>query len=151
MRKIILLIAAFVIVFLGSTSIALAAWPSSSQGDQYAGVNNALVGASASAGISEETFISIYNDAITGNLSGFTSSQLGAACQTLSSLSSYKSVLSDYDTVYNNLGCSTRTATADSTRSSLPSTGIAALILLGLGVGITGGLIVLRRMSTTSG
>ena len=118
------------------TGTALATWPSGSQGDQYAAVNGAMENATANAGISSQTFIDIYNDAIVAGVSTYSDSQLNAACSVMSSLSSYQSVLEDYNTVYNNLDCSNRLAGA-STRSELPSTGIAMVILLvsgGLGI-----------------
>ena len=126
---------------------AMAAWPSGSQGDQYASVNNAMVAAASQAGISPDTFIAIYNSAISGNLSAFSSSQLDAACQVMSSLASYKSVLADYNTVYNNLGCSSRLAGWNEvSRGALPSTGIAISLLLASGViGLIAASQLLRR------
>ena len=124
---------------------ALAAWPSGSQGDQYAAVNAAMETAVAGEGISPETFILIYDTAVAGgDLSGFTEAQLNAACQVLSSLSSYQSVLADYNTVYSNLGCSSRLVSSEATRGTLPSTGIAAITLLGIGVIVTGSVFVIK-------
>jgi hypothetical protein len=127
------------------TGTALAAWPSGAQGDQYAAVNNAMISAAAAAGISPDTFIAIYNAAAAGNVSGFSSSQLDAACQVLSSLAAYQSDLADYSTVYNTLGCSTRLAAAPA-RSGLPSTGIAIALLAGSGIiGLGAASQLLRR------
>ncbi len=121
---------------------ALAAWPSS---DQYSGVNSAMATAAAQAGISPDTFIAIYNAAAAGNVSGFSSSQLAAACTVLGSLSSYKSALPDYNTVYGNLGCSTRAA-ATVNASSLPSTGTTVALLIASGlIGIAAASVLLRR------
>jgi hypothetical protein len=104
--------------------------------------------AAAAAGISGDTFISIYNDAIVAGVSTYSDSQLNAACSVMSSLSSYKSVLSDYDTVYSNLDCSSRLAGA-STRGAMPSTGIAIVILLvSGGLGIIAAAQLLRRSRT---
>ena len=128
---------------------ALAVWPSGAQGDQYAAANAAMETAVAGVGISPETFISIYNTAAAGgDLSGFTEAQLNAACEVLSSLSSYQSVLSDYSTVYANLGCSSRLVASEATRGTLPSTGIAAISLLGIGVLVTGSVFVIKRRRT---
>jgi hypothetical protein len=113
---------------------AVAAWPTGAQGDQYNAVNAAMETAVAGVGISPDTFISIYNSAVAGETAGFTDTQLTATCQVLSELTSYESVLDDYNTVYNNLGCSTRLASAGPSRSALPSTGIALALLAGSGV-----------------
>ena len=124
---------------------ALADWPSGSQGDQYAAVNAEMESAAAVAGISTDTFINIYNAAIVGNLSAYSDSQLSAACSVLSSLTAYESTLTDYNTVYNNLDCSSRLA-ATTTRGELPSTGIAIAILIGSGaLGIGAATRLLRR------
>lgn len=132
----------FIMVFGGT---ALANWPDGSQGAQYAAANTAMETAVASVGMSPQTFIDIYNDAITGNVGGFSSGQLDNACMVMSSLSSYTAVLDDYNTVYNNLGCSTRLAAA-STRGTLPSTGIAIALLVGSGVvGIGAATQLLKR------
>lgn len=132
-------------MILVSAGTALAEWPSGAQGDQYGAVNVSMTSAAADAGISPETFVSIYNAAITGDLSGFTEEQLSACCQVLSSLASYKSVLADYDTVYNNLSCSTRLAAAPSWRE-LPSTGTAFIFMVASGVvGIGVAALLLRR------
>lgn len=132
--KITLLIVVCLIAMMVLAGSASAAWPTSGQGDQYNPVNNAMNTAVADAGISPDTFVSIYNAATAGSPTGFTDSQLSAACQVMSSLSSYQSVLADYSTVYNNLGCSTRLASAGPTRGALPSTGIAVALLIGSGV-----------------
>lgn len=140
-----IVIVALLCMILAGT--ALADWPSGSQGDQYAAANIAMENAAAVAGISTNTFIDIYNNAISGNLSGYSDSQLAAACQVMSSLASYKSVLSDYDTVYSHLDCSSRLA-ATTTRSELPSTGIAIAILIGSGaLGVGAATRLLRRNS----
>ncbi len=134
-----------VLLILMLAGTAMATWPSGSQGDQYAAANAAMENAAAVAGISTDTFIDIYNNAIVGNLSGYTDSQLSAACSVLGSLSSYTSVLADYNTVYSNLGCSSRLS-ATTTRGELPSTGIAIAILLGSGaLGIGAATRLLRR------
>lgn len=140
--KYIVLIA--IIMIFGICGSALAAWPESSQGDQYTAVNSAMEAAAADSGISSETFISIYNDAIVGGLSTYSDSQLDAACSVLSRLESYKSVLSDYDTVYSKLDCSTRLS-ASGLRGKMPSTGMAAILLLGAGVVVVGTTLVLKR------
>lgn len=132
--KITTIIVVCLVTMLALTGTALADWPSGSQGDQYNPVNNAMNTAVADAGITPDTFTGIYNGAITGNVSGYTDSQLSAACQVLGSLSSYQDVLADYSTVYNNLGCSTRLSAAGPTRGALPSTGIAIALLVGSGV-----------------
>jgi LPXTG-motif cell wall-anchored protein len=126
------------------TGTALAAFPSGAQGNQYAAVVSAMQVAAAQAGISPDTFIAIYNAAAAGNVSGFSDSQLAAACQVLSSLSSYKSVLPDYNTVYSN-GCSTR-LTSTMQASSLPSTGTTVALLIASGlIGIAAASVLLRR------
>lgn len=128
------LIVASLLMILVITSTAFAAWPTGAQSDQYNAVNTAMVGAVAGVGISPETFIGIYNGAVAGDTTGYTDSQLAAACQALSSLSAYQSVLADYNTVYNGLGCSTRLASSGPSRSALPSTGVAIALLAGSGV-----------------
>lgn len=138
------LICLFVLLFVSGA--AFAAWPSGSQGDQYAAVNSAMSTAASQAGISSDSFIGIYNNAISGNLSGFSSSQLDTACQVLGSLSAYQANLSDYNTVYNNLGCSTRLSSSNVSRSNLPSTGVAIGLLLASGViGLIAATQLLRR------
>ena len=133
--KIATLIVLSLVLTLGLVGTAFAAWPTGAQGDQYVAVNNAMTSIVASVGISPDTFISIYNTAaVGGDTSGFTSSQLSAACQALSQLSGYQDVLADYNTVYNNLGCSTLLASSGPTRGALPSTGIAIALLIGSGV-----------------
>ena len=133
--KIATLIVLSLLLTLFLASSAFAAWPSGAQGDQYVPVNNAMNSIVAGVGISPDTFTSIYNTAAAGgDTSGFTSSQLSAACQALSQLSGYQDVLADYNTVYNNLGCSTLLASAGPTRGALPSTGIAIALLVGSGV-----------------
>ncbi len=126
---------------------ALAAFPSGTSSSQYSAVNNALVGAAAQAGISTQDFINIYNTAASGgSLAGYNSTQLAASCGVLSSLSSYESVLTDYNTVYNNLGCGTRLASTSSSRGALPSTGIAIALLAGSGIiGVGGAAQLLRK------
>lgn len=134
---------ATLMVMLAIAGTATAFWPSpGGQGDQYSAVNNAMQAAAANAGISSDLFTAIYNSAITGNLSGYTASQLAAACQVLSSLAAYKSSLTDYDTVYNNLGCGAvsaaaagpSTAAAGGVTGPLPSTGVAIALLSGMGI-----------------
>lgn len=127
------LLAVSLIALLLFSGTALADWPSGAQGDQYAAANTAMETAVAAVGMSPETFVDIYNAAITGNVGGYSSAQLDSACEVLSSLSSYTAVLDDYNMVNNNLGCSTRLASA-STRGTLPSTGIAIALLLGSGL-----------------
>lgn len=139
------LIVVCVIALLVFSGTALADWPSGSQGDQYAAVNTAMENAVAGVGMTPQTFVDIYNAAITGNVGGYSSGQLDGACSVLNSLSSYTAVLDDYNTVYNNLGCSTRLAAA-STRGTLPSTGIAIALLVGSGVvGIGAATQLLRK------
>ncbi len=145
MRRVgtILLISLIIMLFVSAT--AMAAWPSGSQGDQYSAVNAAMQSVVAGVGISPDTFVAIYNAAAAGNVSGFSSSQLAAACQSLNSLSSYQSSLADYSTVSKNLGCSTRLAVADQS-SSLPSTGTAVTLLVASGlIGIAAASMLLRR------
>lgn len=132
--KIATLIVLCLIVMLALTGTALANWPTGAQGDQYVPVNTAMDGVVAGVGISPDTFISIYNAAVAGDVSGYTDSQLAATCSALSQLTGYQDVLVDYNTVYNNLGCSTRLASAGPTRGALPSTGIAIALLIGSGV-----------------
>ncbi|MCL4473365.1 MAG: hypothetical protein M1455_05405 [Actinobacteria bacterium] len=133
--RIATLIVLCLVLTLCFASTAFAAWPSGAQGDQYVPVNNAMAGVVAGAGISPDTFVSIYNTAATGgDTTGFTSTQLSAACQALSQLSGYQDVLADYNTVYNNLGCGTTLDPAGPTRGALPSTGIAIALLIGSGV-----------------
>lgn len=132
--KIVSLIVLCMVVMLAMAGTAAAAWPTGSQGDQYDPVNAAMDGAVAGVGISPDTFISVYNAAAAGDVSGFTDSQLAATCQALSQLSGYQDVLVDYNTVYANLGCSTRLTSAGPTRGALPSTGIAIALLIGSGV-----------------
>ncbi len=144
--KIATLVVLCLILMMALAGTAFAAWPTGSQSAQYAPVNTAMQGAVAGVGISPETFESIYNAAITGDVSGFTTSQLDASCQVLSSLSSYQDVLADYSTVYNNLGCSSRLSSAGPTRGALPSTGIAIALLVGSGVvGIGAATRLLKR------
>ena len=145
MRRVLFLLIVCLMISMLVTGTALAAFPSGAQGNQYAAVVSAMQVAAAQAGISPDTFIAIYNAAAAGNVSGFSDSQLAAACQVLSSLSSYKSVLPDYNTVYNNLGCSTRlTTTAQA--SSLPSTGTTVALLIASGlIGIAAASVLLRR------
>lgn len=143
--KFAVLIAASLLTLMLFSGTALADWPSGAQGDQYAAVNTAMENAVAAVGMSPETFVDIYNASITGNVGGYSSEQLDSACGVLSSLSSYTAVLDDYDMVYNNLGCSTRLASA-STRGTLPSTGIAIALLVGSGlVGIGAASQLLKR------
>ncbi len=133
------------VVLLIVSGTALAAWPSGSSGDQYSAVNAAMQSAVAGAGISPDTFTNIYNDAAAGNTSGFSSSQVAAACKVLSSLSSYQSVLSDYTTVYNNLGCGS-ISSSNTNSSSLPSTGITMGLLIGSGlIGLGAASMLLRK------
>ena len=142
MKRLVMISILCLAVMLLASGTALAAFPTS---DQYSGVNSALAVSAAQAGISPDTFVAIYNAGAAGNVSGFSSSQLGAACQVLDSLASYKSTLTDYNNVYNNLGCSTRLAsTAQS--SSLPSTGTAVTLLVASGlIGIAAASMLLRR------
>lgn len=132
MRFAVLFVVSLLALLLFSGT-ALADWPSGAQGDQYAAVNSAMENAVAGVGMTPQTFMDIYNGAITGNVGSYSSEQLDNACQVLSGLSSYTSVLDDYNTVYNNLGCSTRLESV-STRGKLPSTGIAIALLIGSGV-----------------
>jgi hypothetical protein len=132
--KIATLIVLCFVVILALAGTAVAAWPTGAQSDQYVPVNTAMDGVVAGVGISPDTFISIYNAAVAGNVTGYTDSQLAASCSALSQLSGYQSVLADYSTVYANLGCSTRLAAAGPTRGALPSTGIAIALLIGSGV-----------------
>ncbi|MBI5870576.1 MAG: hypothetical protein HZB44_06420 [Actinobacteria bacterium] len=132
--KIATLIVVCMVLTLALTGTALASWPTGAQGDQYVPVNTAMDGVVAGVGISPDTFISIYNAAVAGDVSGYTDSQLAASCEALSQLSGYQDVLMDYNTVYTNLGCSTRLASAGPTRGALPSTGIAIALLIGSGV-----------------
>lgn len=132
--KIATIIVVCLVTMLALTETALAVWPSGSSGDQYDPCNNALNAALANLGISHDTFISIYNSASTGDVSGYTDSQLSAVCQVLSSLPSGQCDLADYDIVYNNLTCSTRLTAAGPTRAALPSTGIPLALLIGTGV-----------------
>ncbi|RJQ45356.1 MAG: hypothetical protein C4534_04710 [Gaiellales bacterium] len=143
--KYAILIIVSVLTMLLFSATALADWPSGAQGDQYAAANTAMENAVAGVGMTPETFVDIYNAAVAGNVGAYSSAQLDGACEVLSSLSSYTSVLSDYNTVYNNLGCSNRLAAA-STRGALPSTGIAIALLVGSGVvGIGAAAQLLRR------
>lgn len=143
-----LIVAAFVLMAFVPAAV-LAAWPSGAQGDQYAAVNAAMQTAVAAEGISPETFIAIYDAAAAGgDLSGFSEAQLSAACQVIDSLSGYQSALVDYNTVYSNLGCSSRLA-AVATRGALPSTGIAALTLLGIGAIFIGSTFLIKRRRAT--
>lgn len=149
MRIMVIMIVMLALI-LALPGTASAAWHTGAQGDQYFAVNAAMEAAAAAAGISPETFVSIYNAANPGDsLGGFSDAQLAAACEVMISLSAYRSVLDDYETVYNNLGCSTRLVTARAegpTRSSLPSTGIALALLTGSGVvGIGATLRLLRK------
>lgn len=133
MRIATITVAALMITLMISGT-AFAVWPTGAQGDQYNPVNSAMETAVAGVGISPDTFIDIYNAGAAGNVTGFSDSQLTAACEVMSSLSSYQSVLADYSTVYNALGCSTRLASAGPSRSALPSTGIAIALLAGSGI-----------------
>lgn len=134
MKTVSILVAALILLLIIS-STALAQWPSGAQGDQYSAVNGAMQAAAAGAGISPDTFIAIYNDAISGNVSAFSDAEIAAACAVMDSLAPYAATLADYNTVYNNLGCGTsRVAGAAVTRGSLPSTGIAIALLIGSGV-----------------
>lgn len=132
--KIATLIVLCMVVMLALTGTALANWPTGAQGDQYVPVNTAMDGVVAGVGISPDTFVSVYNAAAAGDVSGYTDSQLAATCEALSQLSGYQDVLTDYNTVYTNLGCSTRLTSAGPTRGALPSTGIAIALLIGSGV-----------------
>lgn len=136
--RLFFLVTLTMLLMLAFTGTAMAAWPNGGQGDQYNPVNTAMQTAVAGVGLPPDTFIAIYDSALAGDTSGYSDTQLAAACEVLSGLSSYKAVLTDYDTVSSQLGCGTRLASAGPTRSSLPSTGIAlALIggssLVGLG------------------
>ncbi|MHB8922864.1 MAG: hypothetical protein ACYC51_05640 [Thermoleophilia bacterium] len=132
--KLTLVIVICLFMILAITGTALANWPTGASGVQYNAVNTAMEGAVAGVGITPETFIGIYNGAVAGDTTGYSDSQLNAACQVLSELSSYQAVLADYNTVYNGLGCSTRIASSGPSRSALPSTGIAIALLAGSGV-----------------
>jgi hypothetical protein len=143
--KIAILVVLSLVMVLVFSGTALANWPSGAQGSQYAAVNTAMENAVAGVGMSPQTFTDIYNSAITGNVAGYSSTQLDSTCEVMGSLSSYTAVLDDYDTVYNNLGCSSRLSAA-STRGTLPSTGIAIALLVGSGVvGIGAASQLLRR------
>ena len=145
MRRLVIFLLIGLMISMLLAGTAMAAFPSGAQGNQYAAVFSAMQLAAAQAGISPDTFIAIYNAAAAGNVSGFSDPQLAAACQVLNSLAPYKSILTDYDTVYNNLGCSTRLATAVQA-SSLPSTGTAVTLLIVSGlIGITAASMLLRR------
>lgn len=148
MKSISVIVAAMLLLLCGSAT-ALAEWPGSTEGDQYAGVNGAMQTAVAGVGLSSSTFVAIYDAAAAGDVSGFTDTQLAAACEVMKELSAYESVLEDYSTVYANLGCSTlSTAPAASSpaRSSLPNTGVALALLLGSGVaGIGAATHMLRK------
>lgn len=104
------------------------------------------ISAAASAGISQETFISIHDTAAVGvNLSAFSDSRLNAACQVLADLSAYQSVLADYNTIYNNLGCDSRLVSPVAAgRGVLSSTGIAVLFLAASGIGFVGVTLIER-------
>jgi len=147
MKTVSTLIMATLVLLSIFSGVAWAAWPSGAQGDQYAAVNTAMESATAAAGISTDTFIHIYNDALAGNLGGYTSSQLAAACQVMRDLSDYKGALgNDYDKVYRELGCSTRFVEASASQSSLPGTEIAILLIVGSGlVGILAAMRMLRK------
>ncbi len=145
MKRIACTVVIALAIFMAVAPLALATWPSGSQGDQYTEVNNAMDAAAANAGISPDTFIDIYNNAIVGGVSGYSGSQLDAACSVMGSLSAYKTTLTDYDTVYNNLGCGSRLAAGTTTRGALPSTGVAAILLVGLGFGAAGASFILKK------
>lgn len=146
--KITILTVIALISMLMITGVASAAWPAGSQGDQYAAVNSAMVAATAAAGISPDSFVAIYNDALAGSSAGYSDAQLAAACQVVNDLSAYSNVLgSDYDTVYSALGCGSRDAAPGPSRASLPSTGIAFLLLAGSGLVGTGAAIQMFRKS----
>jgi len=132
--KIGTLIVVIMVLMMVMAGTAVANWPTGAQGSQYVPVNTAMDGVVAGAGISPDTFISIYNAGVMGDASGYTDSQLAATCEALSQLSGYENVLADYNTVYTNLSCSTRIAAAGPTRGALPSTGIAIALLIGSGV-----------------
>ncbi len=145
MRRVIFLLVVCLMFSMLVSGTALAAFPSGAQGNQYAAVVSAMQVAAAQAGISPDTFVAIYNASAAGNVSGFSDSQLAAACQVLSSLSSYNSSLPDYNTVYGNLGCSTRLTSAVES-SSLPSTGTTVILLIASGlIGIAAASMLLRR------
>lgn len=136
---------------LALTGSAMAVWPDGAQGDQYAAVNAAMDAAVAGAGISPETFISIYDTAAAGgDLSQFTDAQLAAACSVLNSLSGYSGILTDYQTVYDRLGCSSRAAVAGATRGQLPSTGVTALAMVAIGSVLVGVSLMARRRRSRS-
>lgn len=142
--SIIVILALSISLLLAGT--AMAAWPSGAQGDQYAAVNTVMENGASSAGISPELFISIYDTAAAGgDLSQFTDAQLAAACSVMNSLSGYSSVLTDYQTVYNRLGCSTRAGVAGATRGALPTTGFTALAMVAVGSVLIGVSVLARR------
>lgn len=146
MKKLAIVVILAFVFCLVLTSTAIAAWPSGAQGDQYAAVNDAMANAAAAAGISPATFILIYDTAAAGgDLSQFTDAQLAAACAVLNSLSGYSGVLTDYQTVYSRLGCSTRAAVAGATRGTLPSTGMTALLMAAAGTIFVGASLLARR------
>ncbi|MHB1389955.1 MAG: hypothetical protein ACYCXF_01805 [Thermoleophilia bacterium] len=144
--RLVLIIVICLVMVLAITGTALATWPTGAQGVQYNAVNIAMEGAVAGAGIAPETFIGIYNSAVAGDMSGYSESKKDAACQVLSALSSYQSVLGDYNAVYNGLNCSTRIASSGPSRNALPSTGVAIALLAGSGViGIGAATQLLRK------
>lgn len=143
-RVVTFLMIVFITVLLVAGT-ALANFPTGSQADQYSGLNATLAAATSSAGISTDTFIAIYNAAVAGDTSMFTTAQLAAACQVLSSLSGYSTTLADYSTVYNRLNCSTLISSPVQS-SSLPGTGIAIGLLAVSGVvGLGGASVMFRR------
>ena len=146
--RLFLLVTLTMLIMLAFTGTAMAAWPAGGQGDQYNPVNTAMQTAVAGVGLPPDTFVSIYDSAVAGDTSGYTDTQLAAACEVLSGLSSYKAVLTDYDSVSNQLGCGTRLAASAPTRSSLPSTGFALALIGGsglLGVGAASRLLKKER------
>lgn len=144
--RITVMTAVCIVVMMVLAGTAMAEWPTGAQSDQYIPVNTAMEGVVASVGISPATFMSIYDAAVAGDVSGYTDAQLAATCEALSQLQGYGDVLTDYHAVYANLGCSTRLEAAGPTRGVLPSTGIAIGLLIGCGVaGIAAGSQMLKH------
>lgn len=151
-KRYLIALAALLMIFM-NISPALGAFPTpGSQGDQYGTINAAMFAFAAQEGISPDTFIAIYNAAavnqlacVNGVLTGplasqFTVAQVEAAFRVLNDLASFRSSLSDYDTVFRNLNCGTVAgagigagaagAGGEGARGILPKTGMAALTLL---------------------
>lgn len=102
-KGLILLVIIFVALAVVPATV-LATWPDGSQGGQYAEVNAALDIVATDIGIPAATFISNYNAAITGPLVLPPADQL-ANCEVIARLIYYHPELTDYATVYINMGC----------------------------------------------